>query len=89
MDKARYPTFGVGIEAAPDAVDGLWPTSPALPDPCEKAPAEPGKIIRRLASASAGESGTSPGQHFPDAGAGAPAGDRPGIWGPLLRADEQ
>lgn len=47
MDKERYSTFGVSVQAALDDKSGFWPTSYALIDPTEKAWEQLTAIVRR------------------------------------------
>lgn len=49
MDKERYSTFGVSVQAALDDPSGFWPTSYALTDPTEKAWDQLAEIVRRAA----------------------------------------
>ncbi|GAA1523703.1 uncharacterized protein YdhG (YjbR/CyaY superfamily) [Microbacterium ginsengiterrae] len=49
MDKERYSTFGVSVQAALDDPSGLWPTSYALTDPSEEAWGRLTEIVRRAA----------------------------------------
>ncbi|WP_194419964.1 DUF1801 domain-containing protein [Microbacterium abyssi] len=49
MDKERYSTFGVSVQAALDEPSGFWPTSYALIDPTEEAWEQLSEIVRRAA----------------------------------------
>lgn len=49
MDKERYSTFGVSVQAVLDEPSGFWPTSYALIDPTEKAWEQLSEIVRRAA----------------------------------------
>lgn len=51
MDKERYSTFGVSVQAALDEPSGFWPTSYALIDPTEKAWEQLTEVVRRAAGA--------------------------------------
>lgn len=52
MDKERYSTFGVSVQAALDESSGFWPTSYALIDPSDEAWEQLGEIVRRAAGTS-------------------------------------
>jgi len=49
MDKERYSTFGVSVQANLDDPSGFWPTSYALIEPTEDAWEQLGEIVRRAA----------------------------------------
>lgn len=49
MDKERYSTFGVSVQAELDDPSGFWPTSYALIDPTEKAWEQLSEIVKRAA----------------------------------------
>lgn len=51
MDKERYSTFGVSVQAALDEPSGFWPTSYALIEPTEKAWEQLSDVVRRAAGA--------------------------------------
>lgn len=49
MDKERYSTFGVSVQAELDDPSGFWPTSYALSDPTEEAWDQLSEIVKRAA----------------------------------------
>ncbi|GAA2626075.1 hypothetical protein Adu01nite_43830 [Paractinoplanes durhamensis] len=49
MDKQRYSTFGVSVQASLDEPSGFWPTSFALAEPTAKAWEQLSDIVRRAA----------------------------------------
>lgn len=51
MDKERYSTFGVSVQAALDEPSGFWPTSYARTDPTEEAWEQLSDVVRRAAGA--------------------------------------